>query len=197
MPSSSILARTCLTSSLRPLAPTWASRSVMILPPAFPVLDACGAARPKFHHRDTEAQRFLICGNVASSVAPLCLCASVVKLAFYPSAPGERAVRHRMEPAGGEAREAERLEQVARRADDVVGDQLADADHLVAVVGIGDDVDIVAEAVEHRKAVGGEAADAARRLLLVEADLALEALLAEGQRRAPHMGEIVADDEVR
>src|SRR3546814_10645239 len=39
--------------------------------------------------------------------------------------------------------------------------------------------------------------DAAGRLLLVFRDLALEALLAEGERRAPHVGEVVADDEVR
>src|SRR5215469_17798315 len=94
----------------------------------------------------------------------------------------------------GEAREAEGLEQVARLSADVVGHELADADHLVAVIGIRDDVDVLAEAVEHREAVGREAADAARRLLLVDGDLALEALLAEGERRAPHMREVVADD---
>ena len=42
------------------------------------------------------------------------------------------------------------------------------------MVAIGDDVNVLAEPVENGKVVGREAADAARRLLLVEADLALE-----------------------
>ena len=43
---------------------------------------------------------------------------------------------------------------------------LPDADHLVAVVRVGNHVDVLAEAVEHREIVGGEGADAAGRLLL-------------------------------
>jgi hypothetical protein len=85
-----------------------------------------------------------------------------------------------MEPAFGEAGEAERIEQVAVIAADIVGDQLADADHLVAMVGIRDHIDVLAEAVEHGEAVRREAADAARRLLLIELDLAFETLLAAG-----------------
>jgi hypothetical protein len=34
----------------------------------------------------------------------------------------------------GEAREAERLKQIAGRTTDVVGDEMTDTDHLVAVV---------------------------------------------------------------
>ena len=80
---------------------------------------------------------------------------------------------------------------------DLLRGELADADHLVAVVRIRDDEDIVAEDVEDREIVGREAAKAARLLvLLVDADLAFEALLAMRQHRAPGLDEIVADDEV-
>src|SRR5579863_10581936 len=103
------------------------------------------------------------------------------------SAPREGAVGRGMKFPLGKAGKAERLEQVARRPADVVGHQMADADHLVAVIGIGHHIDVVAEAVEDREAVGREAADAAGRLLLVKRQLALESLLAERERRAPHM----------
>src|SRR3990172_12445879 len=180
MPSSLILARTCLTRSLRPGALTWASRSVM----GFSLLRGlvglsrrpapCGASIPPR----------------PANFRPIPLPRS------RPSAPGKRAVRRRVQPARGEAREAEGLQELSTRADDVVGHQLADPDHLIAVIGVGNDVDVLAEPVEHGEAVGGEAADAARRLLLVAGDLPFEAFLAEGERRAPHMREVVADDEV-
>src|SRR6185312_5113790 len=96
------------------------------------------------------------------------------------STPRKRAVGLRVQLALGKAREAEWPQQLAFLSHHVVGHQLADADHLVAVVGVGDEVGVVAELVEHREAVGREAADAARRLLLVFRHLPLEALLAEG-----------------
>src|SRR5687767_15895663 len=102
-----------------------------------------------------------------------------------------------MEPAFAIAREAERLEQLRFLAQDLLGGELADTDHLVAMVRIGDHEDIVAEDVEDRKIVGREAAEAARSLvLLVDADLAFEALLAMRQHRAPGLDEVVADDEI-
>src|SRR6267143_535638 len=91
-----------------------------------------------------------------------------------PSTPRERAVGRRMELALREAREAERFEQLARSAAEVLGDELADPDHLVPVVRIRDHVGVVAKAVEHREVVGRETADAARRLLLVKRCLAFE-----------------------
>ena len=102
-----------------------------------------------------------------------------------------------MQPARGETREAERLQQIARPATDVVGHELADTDHLVAVVRVRDHVRIVAKAVEYRKVVGGEATDAARRFLTVERQLAFDALLAEREVRTSNVREIVADDEIR
>ena len=45
---------------------------------------------------------------------------------------------------------AEWLKQRGTLARECLGDQLADADHLVAVVGIGDDVAVVVKHVEHR-----------------------------------------------
>ena len=53
----------------------------------------------------------------------------------------------------GVAREAERLEQRALFAEQLLRDELAHADHLVAVVGVGDHVDVLAEEVEHRETV--------------------------------------------
>src|SRR5260221_9257927 len=70
MPSSSILARTCLTSSLRPLAPTWASKSVMtrpLLPLLLSTSRACARTlifkgSPQRHrdHRDHREEKRLI-----------------------------------------------------------------------------------------------------------------------------------------
>src|ERR1700724_2128608 len=112
-------------------------------------------------------------------------------------APRERTVGSRMQLAGREAREAERLEQLAALAADVLGHELADANHLVAVIRVGDHVDILAEAVEHREIVGRETADAAGRFAPVQVAQPLEAFLAEGERRAPHARKILADHEVR
>src|SRR3546814_9914593 len=79
-----------------------------------------------------------------------------------------------MQVALGIAREAEGLQQRRRRAaQHLLGHQLADADHLVAVVRIRDHVGVLAKAVEHRERVRREAADAAGRLLAVESLLAL------------------------
>ncbi len=57
--------------------------------------------------------------------------------------------------------EAEGLKPARGLAADFLGDQLADADHLVAVVRVGDDEDILAEHVEDWKIVRREAAEAA------------------------------------
>ncbi len=114
-----------------------------------------------------------------------------------PLAPRERAVARGMQLAFGVAREAEGFEQRAGPAQQFLGDQLADADHLVAVVRVRDDEDVLAEAVEYGEGIRREAAEPARGLVvLVVPDLALEALLAEGERRAPHVGEVVVDHEL-
>src|SRR5262249_15147878 len=81
-----------------------------------------------------------------------------------PSAPPERAVADRMQLARSVTRKPERIEEHPMRSEKLVGDEIADADHLVAVVRIGDHIDVVAETVEHREAVRREAADSARRL---------------------------------
>src|SRR3546814_560117 len=175
MPSSSILARTCFTSSLRPLALTWASKSVIYVPLSFRskgvnLLHA--PCRASLHRRRIPLRRSLSWDQSCAIPARSHHAAQsgpvvVLSRSALPSAPGIGAVGNGVELPGREAREAERFEQLGASADDVVGDQLTDADHLVAVVGIGDDVDVVAEPIEDRKAVGGEAANAARRLLLV------------------------------
>src|SRR5215510_1203127 len=171
MPSSLILARTCLTSSLRPFWFTWASRSVMALPPGLlRLVIACARWRGLR----------LVCRRVLTNLIPIpvsrpatgsSMDSPVYRIASSPllsrSTPRERTVRLRMQLALGEAREAERQQQVALLARDVIGHQFADADHLVAVIGVGDEVGVLAESVEHGEAVGGEAPDAARRLLLV------------------------------
>src|SRR5437763_16464872 len=56
-------------------------------------------------------------------------------------APRKRAVGGRMQFTLGETREAKRLQQLARPPADVLGHQLADAAHPIAVVRIGHHVD--------------------------------------------------------
>ena len=93
------------------------------------------------------------------------------------STPRERAVGYRVQPPFREAGEAERFEQPALAPEHLVRHQLAQGDHLVAVVGIRDHVAVLAEHVDHRKAVGRKAADAARGLLAPVPRLAVVALL--------------------
>src|SRR5579862_9136078 len=112
-------------------------------------------------------------------------------------APRKRAVGSWMQFALGETRETERLQKIARSAADFAGHELADADHLIPVVRVGDDKDVAAEAVEYRKVVGRERADAAGRLFLEFRKRPLEALLTERERRAPHASEVLAHHEVR
>src|SRR5688572_33042325 len=113
------------------------------------------------------------------------------------SAPRERTLRYRVQLALRIAREAEGFEQARFLARDLLRRELADAQHLITMVGVGDDEDVVAKFVEDREAIGSEAAKPARLLvLLVEPDLALEALLAMRQHGAPAVHEIIADDEI-
>ena len=65
------------------------------------------------------------------------------------------------------------------------------------MIGVGDDVAILAEHVEYGKRVRREAADAAGFLVAVKARFALEALVAEGERRGPHVDEIAGGHEFR
>src|SRR5262245_42628853 len=101
-----------------------------------------------------------------------------------------------MQLAFGVAREPEGLEQIALVSRELFGDELADPDHFVAVVAVGDDEDVLAEPVEDREVVRREAADPARRLVAIDAALAGKALLAMGERRTPHAPEILADNEI-
>src|SRR6185437_4810164 len=70
-----------------------------------------------------------------------------------------------------------------------LGDQCPDADHLVPVIGVGDDVGVLVEHVEDWEAVRGERADPAGRLMPVRRALALEPLMAVGERGRPHPDE--------
>ena len=65
----------------------------------------------------------------------------------------------------GEAREPERLEQHALLADKFLRHELADADHLVAVIGVGDDMAVLPECIDYRETVRREAANPARGLV--------------------------------
>src|SRR5690606_32291340 len=113
------------------------------------------------------------------------------------SAPGERRVARRVQLTGLVAREAERLEQLALLPEQLPGDELPDADHLVTVVGVGDHVGVLTEPVADREADGGEGAEAARGLVAVERALALEPLVAVCQRRGPHPREVLPHGELR
>ena len=63
------------------------------------------------------------------------------------------------------AGEAKRVEEPGLVATDRLGDQLAHTNHLVAMVGVGDDEAVLPHAIKYRKAVRGECADAARGFL--------------------------------
>src|SRR6266516_1320792 len=90
------------------------------------------------------------------------------------SAPGERRVAHRVQVAGAVPAEPERLEKLLLLPEEFLRDQGADADHLEAVIGVGDHVGVLAEHVEDREAVRGERTDPAGGLMPVEGPLPLE-----------------------
>ena len=77
--------------------------------------------------------------------------------------------------------EPERLQDAALVAHDASGDQLPYPDHLVAVVGVCDDVDVFPEHVYDREAIRRKGTDPSRRLFPVQAALALESFVTECQ----------------
>jgi len=87
--------------------------------------------------------------------------------------------------------EPERGQQPLVLPEEFPGDQGPDADHLEPVIGIGDHVGVLMENVEDGKAVRGEGADSARRLVPVEMPLSLEPLMAVSQPRGPHPDEVI------
>src|SRR5829696_6206655 len=105
------------------------------------------------------------------------------------SAPRVGAVRDGVQVAGGEALVAEGMQQRGVLAAQRARDLAADRDHLVAVVGVRDDVGVGAHVIEHGEVVGGEAADAARANVTVARADAVEAAEAAAQRRAELVGE--------
>ena len=85
--------------------------------------------------------------------------ATLVAIPFFAGA--ETSPSARIDQLIDQKLKAEGLEQTARRTDDLGGHQRADAEHLVAVVGVGNDVDVLAEHIEHREAVWRKCANAA------------------------------------
>src|SRR5215203_1963329 len=112
------------------------------------------------------------------------------------SAPWERRVARWVQFSGLVAGETERFKQFLRLVHKLLRHQGADPDHLVAVVGVGDDVGILPEGVEDGEAIRGEAPDTARGLFGEQVALAFEASVAVGERRGPHPGEVFSDHEV-
>src|SRR5262249_18240019 len=70
------------------------------------------------------------------------------------STPRKRTMRYRMQLSFREARKTKRFKQTALATEDFIGDQLAQGDHLVAVIGVGDHVAILMEYIDDWKAVG-------------------------------------------
>src|ERR671913_1904491 len=112
------------------------------------------------------------------------------------SAPWERRVARWVQFSGLVAGETERFQQFLRLVHKLLRHQGTDPAHLVAVVGVGDDVGIVPEGVEDGEAIGGEAPDTARGLPGEQVALPLEAPVAVRQRRGPHPGEVFSYHEV-
>src|SRR5450631_1463645 len=113
MPSRLIFSRTCLTRSLRPAAFTCASKSVI----GTPAVSHC-------YRHDCPAMRPL----------PLPANSAHADCSNRLLAPRKRTVGGWMQFAFGETREAERFQEIARPATDILGHELADADHLISVV---------------------------------------------------------------
>src|ERR1700730_7391372 len=106
------------------------------------------------------------------------------------SAPRERRAAGGVQLARLVAGEAERRQEALLLAEQMRLDKGADADHLVSVVGVGDDVSVLAECVEYREAARGEGADPAGRLVPVKLSLAPQPLVAVSERRGPHPDEV-------
>src|SRR5207244_2249054 len=75
------------------------------------------------------------------------------------SAPRERTVRDGMQFPLYITRESKGLEDSAAPSPDLSGDQLDNSDHLVAMVGVGDDITVFTEDVEYRETVGRKRAN--------------------------------------
>jgi hypothetical protein len=71
-----------------------------------------------------------------------------------PLAPGKRAVRDGVQFTLSVPGKPERLEDRAFGSQDFFGNELADPDHLIPVVGIRNDIAVLVKDVEHREAVG-------------------------------------------
>src|SRR5215471_21087309 len=96
------------------------------------------------------------------------------------SAPGERRVAGRVQVAAAVTAEPERRQQFLALAQQLPGDQRPDPDHLVPMIGVGDDVGVLVEHVEDGETVRRERADTAGRLVAVCLALPLEPLMAVG-----------------
>ena len=105
------------------------------------------------------------------------------------SGPGIGRARDRMEVAGREALEAERIEEARMVAEKCRGDLASDADHLVAVVRVEDSVDVGPHVIEDREVVGRKRADSPGAGHLVLRSAALEAAHRVRERGAPHVRE--------
>src|SRR5689334_2282199 len=98
------------------------------------------------------------------------------------STPRIRAVGNRVKFTLAISAEPKWLEQLAPATAELLRDELADAHHLVAVIAVGNHVDVLEKAIEDREVIGRETADAARRLTFVFAALTFEAGLAMRER---------------
>src|SRR5258708_9349825 len=106
------------------------------------------------------------------------------------SAPGERRVARGMQFAAAVPGEPERRQEPLFLAEQFLRYERPDTDHLVSVIGVGDDIRVLAENIEYREAVRGEGADPARRLVPVKLALAVEARVAGLNRPPPHPDEL-------
>ena len=102
-----------------------------------------------------------------------------------------------MKLALGIAGKSERLKQCRSLAHDVPCNQLANANHFVAVIRVGDNVAIVAKHIEYREIVRSERTEAAGLLVPILAIRPFEALLTVRQGGYPHFAEIFVDHIVR
>src|SRR5690625_7370923 len=102
-------------------------------------------------------------------------------------------MRNRMQLTPLETGEPERRQQPALFTEYFLCDQLADANHLEAVIGIGNDIAVVPKCIENGKTVQRKTTETARAFIGFVIPLKpFEPLLAECQRRRPHALELRA-----
>ena len=95
------------------------------------------------------------------------------------------------------AREPEWLKQALFFTCNFIGNEFSNTNHFIPVIGVSNNVTVIAKNIEDRKAVGCECTYSTGRLFFVFRVRALKPFLAVRQSRHPHLRERFINDIVR